>query len=209
MQTIPTSWQSHFWRGCVAVSILLIAAPVVVRGLWLTGVDMWMWVRPPSLPRGIYLAVETDSLHTGDIAFICVPGAAGRLALQRQYVRASGQEAYRCAPGEAPMAKILAGLPGDTVLVRQDSVKINSRDWLRAPMRPTDSEGRYLPAWIGTTVLGRDECFALSLWSPLSYDSRYFGPFPCPPTPTRIAHPVSAKNQHAIDSLRMELRGRR
>jgi len=197
----------RFWRICVVASILLLIVPVIARYLWLQGVNMPIWIRPPSLPPGFYQAMETDSIQVGDVAVVCVDGPGGLLALRRRYVRTHPLAPFRCPHAQAPMAKIIAGLPGDTIIARRDSVKINSLPWLHAPMRPADSQGRLLTAWTGKTVLGQTECYALSLWSPLSYDSRYFGPFACPPHPVRIAYPVSARSQAVVDSLRKEIRG--
>jgi len=128
----------------------------------------------------------------------------GEMALQRGYL--AGPNAFvDCPPPSATAVKMLAALPGDTVQVTRDSIRVNSRSWIRAPMLETDSRGREMPDGSGTFILAEDECFALTLLVDNSFDSRYFGPFPCPTPPIRTARPFSVAAARVIDSLHIEL----
>ncbi|MCY3630509.1 MAG: S26 family signal peptidase [Bacteroidetes bacterium] len=196
-----------FWRSVSSLLTLLILVGVV--SLFLRSQDWphWILVSPPSLPAGLYTASNSDSLSVGIPTIVCIPGTGGGLALSRGYVDAGWTNILHCPDGQAPMIKMLAALPGDTVHAVLDSVRINSSPWLHVPMYEEDSDGRPLEPMLGTFHLLEHECYALSPWSDRSYDSRYYGPFPCPSEGIWTALPVKASTVMAIDSLGKLLRG--
>ena len=195
------------WRGFsfILTGIILIGFTVALfRSLdW----GHWAVVLPPSLPAGLYRFTPADTLATGIPTLICLSGEGGELALSRGYVQDSWAHIATCPEKHAPMMKILAALPGDRVRADRDSVQINDGPWLPVPMAENDSDGRPLRPMTGVFDLAPNECYALNLWSDKSYDSRYFGPFPCPPPPLYIAHPVDSTLAASIDSLARQIRG--
>lgn len=195
-------WGSFSW--VLTLVIVLGVATLFFRSQkW----EHWILVRPPSLPAGIYMVSVTESLSVGIPTVVCIPGSGGALALSRSYVNASWMNTLWCAEGEAPMIKMLAALPGDHVHVERNRIQINDRPWLSVPMASEDTDGRPLKPMLGRFHLADDECYALSLWSDRSYDSRYFGAFPCPTESIQTALPVDTMMAQAIDSLGKQLRG--
>jgi len=195
------------WRGfswILTLVILLGAGSLLLRSQnW----GHWILVHPPSLPAGLYTVSSTESLSIGVPTVVCIPAPGGAMALSRGYVTSTWKNTLRCADGEAPMIKMLAALPGDHIQVEFNRVQINHRPWLPVPMARKDSDGRPLNPWLGTFQLATHECFALNLWSDKSFDSRYFGPFPCPTGDIRTARPVDRRLAEAVDSLGKQLRG--
>lgn len=184
--------------------MVLLTLAGLVQLVKYQGLDTPMQVHPPSLPGGVYWSTTSDTLSYGTPTLICVPGKMGEMALQRGYL--AGPNAFvDCPPPSATAVKMLAALPGDTVQVTRDSIRVNSRSWIRVPMLETDSRGREMPDGSGTFILAEDECFALTLLVDNSFDSRYFGPFPCPTPPIRTARPFSVAAARVIDSLHIEL----
>lgn len=191
-------------RQLVVVSCMgLLTLAAVVQLIKHQGLGTLIQVHPPSLPGGVYWSTTSDTLTYGTPTLICVPGRMGELALERGYL---GSNAFvNCPPPSAAAVKMLAALPGDTVQVTRDSIRVNSRSWIRAPMLATDSRGREMPDGSGTFILVGNECFALTLLVENSFDSRYFGPIPCPTPPIRTAWPLSPTSAQVIDSLQIEL----
>ena len=139
--------------------------------------------RPPlhynatsSLPRGFYTPSFPDTIARGDLVRVCLPEAHAALALERRYIYRG-----RCPGDTEPLAKVLVGMPGDTVLVDSAGVRIGETLTIRAPAVETDSRNRPVTALKGAHVMGVGECFVMSTYVPNSYDSRYFGPVGCAP----------------------------
>ncbi|MGE3537377.1 MAG: S26 family signal peptidase [Candidatus Tectimicrobiota bacterium] len=116
----------------------------------------------PSLPRGIYYLTSLTTLSPGLLVAFPPPVAVASLAIQRGYL----------AP-HTPLLKPLAALPGATVCVHDDGVRIQGL-WV-APVAAADTRNRPLPRWRGCVLLGPAEVFPLS-FAPHSFDGRYFGP---------------------------------
>ena len=191
----------RLWASLPVVCALLFGTLILLYVLRSYGVlHTWVRVTGPSLPNGLYETTISDTIMAGLPVEVCLEGRAGRIAVSRGYAHNSSWGGT--CPNGASMVKIIAGIPGDTVVVVQDSVRINQRAWLHAPMLDTDSRGRTMESDVGMFLLSADECYALSLWSHRSYDSRYFGPFKCP-HPFRIAYPLDPENAPILDSLRI------
>ncbi len=152
-----------------------------------------------SLPRGLYQATIVDTLRRGDILRVCVPEQVAPVALARGYVGPG-----MCAGGTAPVGKVLAGVPGDTVHVDAKGIRIGSRLFVEAPIRKRDTRGRLIEGAQGMRVLGQGECFVLSTYSRKSYDSRYFGPVRCMP-PVLVLTPISAAARQRLAAAEMLL----
>lgn len=79
-------------------------------------------------------------------------------------------------PDGMPVIKLVAGVPGDRVKIKEGKLYINDRflddlnDGIRAFKKPTNY-------WDKEYVLGDDEVFMFGS-EPRSYDSRYWGPYP-------------------------------
>lgn len=136
----------------------------------------------PSLPIGIYRIVELRAPPgRGEFVGVCLEGETARLAIERAYVHRQALEPYvhgvRCPSGAAVIGKPVAGVPGDTVALDRHGVWINGSLLPGGPGATRDSRGRSMPrpGW-ARRVLGRDEYWLQSTYSPKSFDSRYFGP---------------------------------
>jgi len=162
----------------------------------------WGLMHGGSLPEGVYAKEYSGDLIAGEPVSVCLTGDTSDFAIERGYLKRPSAFSYWGCQG-ARMVKILAALPGDTVRVKLDSVRVNQREWLHAPMSETDRKGRPLPVALGTFVLGENECFPLSLWGEISFDGRYIGPMECPSFPRIYHEPLRQQTSMWIDSLRI------
>jgi conjugative transfer signal peptidase TraF len=136
----------------------------------------------PSLPVGIYRIAELEGdPRRGDFVGFCLEGETARLALARGYVQRQALEPYvyrvECASGAAAIGKPVAGVPGDTVDVNAEGVRINGVPLPRGSAAARDRRGRMMPRpKAGRLVLGLGEYWLQSTYSRWSFDSRYIGP---------------------------------
>lgn len=189
--------------AAVAVVIILTA---IIRDEFQEAPRPWgrtVRVISPSLPPGDYRTSIRDSLALGLPTLICLPETVGAMAIRRGYTF----KYDICPPHGSAALKMLAALPGDTVTVTQDSIQVNSRPWLPVRMLTEDTRGHPLPDGSGSYILGPEECFALALFSPRSFDSRYYGPVRCPRLPFKVAMPINLQDSLSVDSLRRQLAG--
>jgi len=193
----PLRW---IWRTLPVTCAVTTGIFILFYSLRSSDIITWTQVTGPSLPNGLYDTYRSDTLIAGLPMLLCLEGRAGRIAVSRNYAKRTSWAGI--CPDGATVVKIIAAIPGDTVLVKRDSVRVNQRAWLHAPMMDHDSQGRSMEHATGRFILDDHECYALSLWSPRSYDSRYFGPFPCP-DPIRIAIPLDSTKIMILDSLRI------
>lgn len=135
-----------------------------------------------SLPVGIYRVRELRGApQRGEIVGFCLEGETARLAVNRGYVHRQGLEPYvygvRCASAAAVIGKSVAGVPGDTVEIRNDGVWINGLHLANSRPLARDRAGREMPVQRpGRRVLGNGEYWVQSTRSARSFDSRYYGP---------------------------------
>jgi len=148
------------WAGGGLVVLLTAAWRVGVR-LNLTG----------SLPVGLYL--ETAGVTTrGSLVLTCLPLPVASFAQARGYVPRGP-----CPGGAAPVGKLVVAVTGDTVVVGATGVEVNRRTIPNSQPLARDSRGRPLPsAPLGRHVVRSGQLWLVSPYSPLSFDSRYFGP---------------------------------
>lgn len=123
----------------------------------------------PSIPRGLYLAMDKSSsaeLAHGDA--VCFGYAAPTWAAERAYFQ----------PGRR-LCKYVAGLPGDRVVVEAATVKVFAPSGeLReeAELAQADSKGRALPAdALASGVIPAGQLLVLAPANKNSLDSRYLG----------------------------------
>lgn len=108
-------------------------------------------------------AHRADALPVGSVVLARLPAAAAALAAQRGYL-----------PAQVPLLKRVGAVAPQCVCVAGGEVRIDGVP-VAAALR-VDRMGRPLHAWPACRRLRPDELFLLSVTSPASYDSRYFGP---------------------------------
>lgn len=124
-----------------------------------------------SLPRGLYLASPFDPAEArrGMLVAACPDeNAAAALA---DYLP-NGP----CPGGVIELAKAIAGLPGDRVVLDSTGVSVDGQRLPNSAPLFHDRRGRPLSPRLGAYVLGPGEYWLYSGRVPTSIDSRYFGP---------------------------------
>lgn len=163
------------WWGWAVAAAPVAAVLVASAGFGIT------YNSSPSIPVGLYRIQPLDGEPArGEIVGVCLEGEFARLALERGYVHPRGLERLvygtRCESGVGLIGKPVAGVPGDTVEIRGEGVRINGRllpcGW--APAR--DRLGRPVPRVPpGRSVLGDGEYWLQSSLMVHSLDSRVIG----------------------------------
>ncbi len=127
-----------------------------------------------SVPMGLWKTEPlTRPLQKGDIAWWCPPDTAvSRLAKQRGYYPEGD-----CPGGYPHVMKPVAALPGDTVVIDNQGVKINGQRLANSESRDRDLRGNALQAMrSGAYQVASGSVWLLSSFTAESFDSRYFGP---------------------------------
>jgi len=148
-----------------------------------------------SLPKGLYRVQWHKILQRGELLRVCVPQGVAEEARARGYVGPGN-----CDGGTTPVGKMVAGLPGDTVHVEDQYIRVGNRPAIPAVLQERDTRGRCVQNAKGTHILGANECFVISTYSTQSYDSRYFGPVTCAP-PFLIMEPLSPNARLRLKNL--------
>ncbi|MGK7346220.1 MAG: conjugative transfer signal peptidase TraF [Candidatus Nitrospinota bacterium M3_3B_026] len=118
--------------------------------------------------RGGNLGVEV-----GMIVSACLPPQVATSALERGYLPEG-----TCPSGIAPVGKVIAALPGDTVDVTDSGSFVNGALLPNSAPLLHDSKGRAMPLLRGRFILPAETAWLYSGHSPRSFDSRYYGPVP-------------------------------
>lgn len=141
---------------------------LLLTAAWRGGVRLNL---TPSLPIGLYL--ETHVLPArGSIVLACLPPSMAAFARERGYI----PRGDHCPGGTAPIGKVVLAVAGDTVVVSGRGLEVNGRLIPNSRPRRVDSAGRPLPSVLrGRHVVRVGELWLVSSYSPLSFDSRYFG----------------------------------
>jgi conjugative transfer signal peptidase TraF len=136
----------------------------------------------PSLPVGLYRIRTLGELPLhGAVVGFCLEGEAARTGLARGYVHPEGLEpivyGMRCSAGTGIIGKPVAGVPGDTIDVAPEGVRINGTLLRRSRVPTHDRRGRPLTGtpW-GRTILRAGDYWLQSEYAANSYDSRLYGP---------------------------------
>lgn len=119
----------------------------------------WLVNETPSVPRGLY-RLAPQRAEPGDIVAVRPPAPA------RAYLASLG------APPGARLLKRVSAEPGETVCRHGRRLS-----WPQgvATALAKDRAGRVLPRWSGCRLLAPGELLVIGD-TPLSFDSRYFGP---------------------------------
>jgi conjugative transfer signal peptidase TraF len=129
-----------------------------------------LWVNlSPSVPLGLYRTVHAP-VERGAIVVVCLPETLGRFSRNRGYL------GYGACPGHVErLGKRVGAVPGDTVDIDNDGVRING--FLIPGSRPLelDSRGRRLPHIYNRVIVKPGQLFLLATDDRRSFDSRYFG----------------------------------
>lgn len=117
-----------------------------------------------------------DQLTADSIVLARLPIDATALAARRGYL-----------PAHIPLLKRVGAVAPQEVCVIGSGVRID--DVPAAAVLPGDRLGRRLPSWRQCRRLQPGELFLLSISSPASFDSRYFGPIRASAV-LGVAHPI-------------------
>lgn len=124
-----------------------------------------------SLPRGLYLASPFDPAEAsrGMLVAAC-PSEAAAVALADYLPNGP------CPGGVIELAKAVAGLPGDRVVLDSMGVSVGGQRLPNSAPLFHDRSGRPLSPKLGAYILGAGEYWLYSGRVATSIDSRYFGP---------------------------------
>ena len=164
----PTATRFRAWPRALAAGVLAVLAA--------TASDVRVNTTP-SLPRGLYVATEVGErpLTRGDLVAAC-PDARAVRRLGRYWTNGRCPGGPGRPDGVRPLAKPVAGLPGDTVRVDSAGVRVGGRLLPSSAPLFRDRAGLPVQAALGVHILGPSEYWLHSGRVPTSVDSRYAGP---------------------------------
>jgi conjugative transfer signal peptidase TraF len=157
--------------GLLALPMLLFGPPplsINVSGSLPVGLYWTGSLPEPTFDPGRDLALEIGMLVSA-----CLPPQAATSALERGYLPEG-----TCPSGAAPVGKVIAALPGDTVDVTDSGSFVNGELLPESAPLLRDSKGRAMPRLRGRFILRAETAWLYSGHSPRSFDSRYYGPVP-------------------------------
>ena len=158
----------RLWSLAVGAAVLVVAVGALL------GVRV---NTTPSLPRGLYVASALGErpVARGDLVAAC-PDTAAIQRLGRYWTNGRCPGGTGRPDGVRPLAKPVAGLPGDTVRVDRGGVWVGGRLLPSSAPLVRDRAGRPVRPELGVRVLGPGEYWLHSGRVPTSIDSRYAGP---------------------------------
>lgn len=115
-----------------------------------------------SMPKGFYKVVPIKKWRRDMIVVLPVPPSMESLVYGRQWLVRG-----------APLLKHVGALPGDTVYIDQDTIRINGREIGR--VLSMDSTGRPLPKHYQNELVKDGFFLPISTHITNSFDGRYFG----------------------------------
>lgn len=159
------------------IGVAGLAIGATIGGLALTGGAYGYGVNltvsePPGLWR---TAGPATPVSIGEYVTVCLP-RRGVVAIgaRRGYIRPGG-----CPNGLMPLLKRIEALPGDVVTITRAGVAVDGRLLPNSQARTKDTKGRLLQSVpTGRYPVAPGMVWLISTYSPLSFDSRYFGPVP-------------------------------
>lgn len=154
--------------GLIIGGILLIAASYAI-GIRVNTSESW--------PRGLYYSSKikkSESLEPYRDQFVLVCPDPDNPVIQRAKKWNILKQGFQCPGNIAPFLKKLVGLPGDTITVERDGVRINGQPIKNSKIKYKNFELIVHYGYKRTLELG--EYWVMSSYSPNSLDSRYFGP---------------------------------
>jgi conjugative transfer signal peptidase TraF len=158
-----------FKRITVCVAIGGAGMLVLAFGCYAVGVRI---NTTSSIPLGIYLT-NSKSVEKGDYVFFCPPQVdVFDEAKHRGYISAGV-----CPGNYGYMMKRVLAAKNDAVSVADDGVRVSANLLPFSKLLKVDKAGRRLLTYEPNQyILGDDEVLLMSDVSPISFDSRYFGP---------------------------------
>lgn len=148
-----------------------VAAFLLWGGLYVAGARI---NTTHSIPLGLYW-ITNEPLSVGSYVMFCPPDShAFRIAETRDYIGPG-----YCDTGTEQLMKRVLAAKGDTVTVTPQGVTVNGERLPHTASFEHDPAGRSMPDFHADHYrLQSGEILVMGLASPLSYDSRYFGPIP-------------------------------
>lgn len=153
------------WLGLLAS----VAWALRTLGIWLN--------LSPSMPLGLYRAHQAErgeGTFPGALVVVCLPEPLAHWGQMRGYLIRG-----RCGNGTAPVGKPVFAVAGDSVTVGSTGLARNRALVPNTSALRYDRAGR--PLWQfphGTYRVTTGQLWVVSTHTPLSWDSRYYGPIP-------------------------------
>jgi conjugative transfer signal peptidase TraF len=120
------------------------------------------------MPLGIYIK-RSGEIGRFDIISFCLPDKYKKIGLLNHYI----EYGTACDGAEALIKKVIA-IPGDTVLLKKDSVGVNNQIY-KYKTKQIDSSGRALLNYPRGKYKNIDGYFIIGTNDENSWDSRYSG----------------------------------
>ena len=157
------------WRRAFAVISLLLLTALAAR---CSGVRINV---SSSIPEGLYRerGLNSRRLRRGDAVLACLPSDVARFGRERGYLPRG-----TCPGGAMPVGKMVMALPGDTVMVDGDGLRVNGLRMVGSQPLRVDHRGRPLPQLAHAGYLVGAGQLWLGSRSEAGFDSRYFGAVP-------------------------------
>jgi len=126
----------------------------------------------PSIAQGLYW-VNSKPVKKGDYVFFCPPPlVVFDIAKERGFLGAGF-----CPGGYGYMMKRVLAAENDAITVADDGVRVNGTLLPFSAVFKVDGQGRPLPRYQADSyTLNEHQLLLMTDVSPLSFDSRYFGP---------------------------------
>lgn len=147
--------------------------PIIAAGFWLAvGVLYALHLTvnvSESMKKGLYIGAG-HSIHRGDIVAVCLDKNNATIGLKQGYVL----RGKACASGITPLIKEVLAMPGDTIVLADNSISVNGKYYPYATQK-SDTQGRPLsmvPRGAYPAIKGY---FLIGVSAPNSWDSRYWG----------------------------------
>ena len=147
----------------------------VLLGFLILFVSDWLGLRlntTHSVAPGFYWVVNKQPEKGNFVSFCPAQDSMTQMAYERGYIGFGN-----CPSHYERLLKIVEGVSGDKVELDKQGVDINGTLLLQSAVLSKDGLGRaLLPFSKKAIVLKPDELWVMTNRSPLSFDSRYFGP---------------------------------
>ncbi len=124
-----------------------------------------------SMPVGFYQKIHVAKIKDGDLAAVCLPNIIAIAGLKNHYL-AKGS----CQNGSTPVLKKIIAMPGDTVLLTNQFIKVN-KIFYDAPTQTKDPQNHVVKKFISNSEYKHIHSYWLygSNDPKYSWDSRYYG----------------------------------
>lgn len=153
--------------AAVAVALGAIGIAALATVFW-AGVR---WNSTESAPAGLWRVVDRVPARGEWVSF-----CPSDTALFREYRARGYMHGGPCPGGLEKLLKPVAAIAGDVVSVVGEGVSVNGAMLLGTAPQTQDSSGRPLVPRFVTATVENGDLWVVSNHSPLSIDSRYFGP---------------------------------